>query len=129
MSDFRLKLNSRNLPPDFPREFDAHIYYDQTKEEEASRFRELALSHWKGPDVFVGFMIDCPVGPHPVPMFEINFPRRLFGEVTLWLLHHHGNLSILVHELTGDDYKDHTDYALWIGKPVELDLNAFGKKN
>lgn len=129
MDDFRSKLNSKNLPDNFPREFDAHVYYDATTREEAQKFRDQAIDFWKDSQVFVGFMIDCPVGPHPIPMFEINFPKSLFGEVTLWLLHHHKNLSILVHELTGDDYKDHTDYALWIGRPIELDINAFGKKN
>lgn len=127
--DHLTKLNSKHLPKDFPREFDAHIYFDQHNREEALALREAALTNWKDSQVFVGFMIEKPVGPHPIPMFEINFPKELFSEVTLWLLHHHGKLSILVHELTGDDYLDHTDYALWIGKPIELDLSAFRKKD
>src|SRR5690606_14630083 len=116
------KLNSRHLPPLFPREFDAHIYFDGDTQVEATLLRDRALEHFQGSEVFVGFMIDRPVGPHPLPMFEINFPRSLFSEVVLWLLHHHGRLSILVHELTGDDFLDHTDYAMWIGKSVELEL-------
>lgn len=127
--DHLSKLNSKHLPPNFPREFDAHIYFDEESYEEALLLRQKALDHWKGSKVFVGYMIEKPVGPHPIPMFEMNYPRELFSEVTLWLLHHHGKLSILVHELTGDDYLDHTDYALWIGRPVELDLKAFRKKN
>lgn len=129
MSDHLSKLNSKHLPADFPREFDAHIYFEDSSRDEAYALREKALEFWKGSEVFVGYMIEKPVGPHPIPMFEINFPRSLFGEVTLWLLHQHGSLSILVHELTGDDYLDHTDYAMWIGKQVELDISAFKKKN
>jgi|SRR5690606_35929005 len=129
MNGHLLKVNSKHIPKDFPREFDAHIYFDETTIQEASIFREKCLKHFGQAEVFVGFMIDQPIGPHPLPMFEINFPRNLFGEVVLWLLHNHGKLSILVHELTGDDYLDHTDYALWIGRPVELDISAFGKKN
>ncbi|MFA5584749.1 MAG: DOPA 4,5-dioxygenase family protein [Bacteriovoracaceae bacterium] len=129
MNGHLLKVNSKHLPKDFPREFDAHIYFDEDSYQEASLFREKCLKHFEQSEVFVGFMIDRPIGPHPLPMFEINFPRNLFGEVVLWLLHHHGKHSILVHELTGDDYLDHTDYALWIGKTIELDISAFGKKN
>lgn len=129
MNGHLLKVNSKHIPKDFPREFDAHIYFDETSAEEASLFRQKCLNHFKQSEVFVGFMIDQPVGPHPTAMFEINFPRKAFGEVVLWLMHHRGKLSILVHELTGDDYLDHTDYALWIGRPVELDISAFGKKN
>lgn len=128
MEDHLSKLNSKHLPSGFPREFDAHIYFEASTRQEALSLRERALDFWQGKEVFVGYLIDRPVGPHPIPMFEINFPQRLFSEVTLWLLHHHGNLSILIHELTGDDYLDHTDYAMWIGRAVELDISAFKKK-
>ena len=29
-----------------------------------------------------------------------------------------------VHPDTGDDLKDHTDHALWLGEMLELDLSA-----
>lgn len=129
MSDYLTKLNSRHLPAQFPREFDAHVYFDGQTLPQASLLREQALTYFKDAKVFVGHMIEGPVGPHPIPMFEINFPKELFSEVVLWLLHHHGSLSILVHELTGDDLLDHTEFAMWIGERVELELSAFTKKN
>lgn len=129
MTDHLSKLNSKHLTKNFPRDFDAHIYFEETTLKEAQALREAALTKFKDQQVFVGFLIERAVGPHPVPMFEINFPKELFSEVVLWLLHHHKDLSVLVHELTGNDYLDHTEFALWIGRPVALELNAFKKKH
>lgn len=123
------KVNSQLLPQGFPREFDAHIYFSENTQSEAEQLRALALEKFKGRLFFVGEMIPEPIGPHLLPMFEMNFPKDLFADVVLWLMSHRGSLSVLVHELTGDDLNDHTDAALWLGSPVALDLSRFTSKN
>lgn len=121
------RLNSQLLPPDFPRVFDAHIYFDDLSFEMASALRLEAIAYFSSEEVFVGELITDLVGPHPKPMFEINFPESLFSKVVLWLLDRHGNLSVLIHKLVGDDYIDHTDMAMWMGEKLHLDFSKFKK--
>lgn len=119
------QVNSKLMPSGFPREFDAHIYFQPVESEFAALLREKAKREFTEKQVFVGELIPVPIGPHPQPMLEINFPRHLFAEVVLWLMHERGSLNVLVHEMSEDDYHDHTQGALWLGTPVELDLSKF----
>lgn len=119
------KVNSQLRPVGFPHEFDAHIYFEAANVAKATHLRDEAIRMFEGKKVFVGEMIPEAIGPHPTPMFEINFPEEYFSEVVLWLMHERGELSVLVHELTGDDLYDHTQAALWLGKPVELKYDRF----
>ena len=67
-----------------------------------------------------------PVGPHAMAMFEVNlFTPAQFGAFVAWLVIHRGPLSILVHPNTGDDERDHTQRAAWLGERVPLDLSIF----
>ena len=112
MRDF--KVNSELLPKDFNREFDAHIY-----------LRNKMLNKFNDPEVFIGPIIHRPIGPHPLPMMEVNFNINQFSNVVLWLMKEHGELSILIHRLTGNDYIDHTREALWLGPIQPLDFSKF----
>ena len=68
------------------------------------------------------------VGPHPLPMFEVNvFSPAEFGAFVAWLVVHRGPLSALVHPNTGDDIRDHTINATWMGTPLELDIEVLRK--
>ena len=125
MQERPFKVNSQLLPEGFPREFDAHVYFKASDREFASELREKAISAFAGQRVFTGEMIPVAIGPHPVPMFEINFPKEKFTDVVLWLMKERGGLSVLVHELTGDDFYDHTQAALWLGEPVSLKYDFF----
>lgn len=119
------KVNSQLLPPGFPREFDAHIYYTDENKAEALHLHEQVQKQFQGKTVFTGEMIPVPIGPHPTPMFEVNFPQEHFSEVVLWLMHARGTLSVLVHELSGNDLQDHTQGAIWLGAPVPLIYSKF----
>ena len=119
------KVNSQLLPTGFPREFDAHIYFNESNRAFAEEFRAKALKDFAGQQVFTGEMIPVPIGPHPTPMFEINFPKEMFTDVVLWLMKERKNLSVLVHELTGDDLYDHTQAAMWLGAAVPLNYSVF----
>lgn len=119
------QVNSKLLPAGFPREFDAHVYFSADQLEAATSLREKIKAHFKSETFFVGDMITEPIGPHPLPMFEANFPLALFSEVVLWLMKERGSFNVLVHPLSGDDYYDHTQGAMWLGEQVKLDYSKF----
>lgn len=119
------KVNSKLLPEGFPRQFDAHIYFSEAQMEFAESLRQKAIVSFKDQEVFTGHLIPEPIGPHPLPMFEINFPKEKFTDVVLWLMRERSDLSVLVHELTGDDLYDHTQAAMWLGPQIDLDYDVF----
>jgi len=70
---------------------------------------------------------DQPVGPHPLPMYQVSFAAREFARVVPWLMLNHGELSILIHPNTDDGYRDHAAHALWLGAQQELLLDVLRK--
>jgi DOPA 4,5-dioxygenase len=70
----------------------------------------------------VGKLREQPVGPHPLPQFEIHFLKRALPSL-LPLIEASG-LRALVHPLTDDDLADHTTLAHWVGAPLDLDLSV-----
>ncbi|MEM9569239.1 MAG: DOPA 4,5-dioxygenase family protein, partial [Cyanobacteria bacterium P01_E01_bin.34] len=57
---------------------------------------------------------------------QLSFDRKQFNSVIPWLEANREELSILVHGLTGNNLKDHTDGASWLGAEVPLNLSVFG---
>lgn len=114
--------SSKHLfPTGFRREFDAHVYYTPETRAQAKELQLRAKAHFVGRPILVGDLVDLLVGPHPQPMFEINFARKHFVEVVFWLMQNRGSSDVLVHEVTGDDPKDHSSGALWLGHSLVLD--------
>ena len=104
--------------PDAP--YHAHIYYSADERGAAEALRGEFL---RGAGIlFVGRMADRPVGPHPIPQFEVHFPAAALAG-TIAAIEKSG-LRALVHPLTDDDLADHTSLASWIGEPLALDLAA-----
>lgn len=122
---YDFKFNSQLLPENFPREFDAHIYFSSEQLEKATLLRNKIKTHFRDMVFFVGDMCTEPIGPHPTPMFEANFPMEHFAEVVLWLMRERGDFSVLVHPLSGDGLYDHTQGAMWLGNSIELQYDAF----
>ncbi|KAF4549039.1 Hypothetical protein D9617_24g017530 [Elsinoe fawcettii] len=104
--------------------FDVHIYFQQNSEYELKFATEL----WERirrefPELRIYKVWDKPIGPHPIGMFEVNiFTPAQFGAFIPWLVIHRGPLSALLHPNTGDDYRDHTQRATWLGKEYPLHL-------
>jgi len=125
------KYNSETRPADYAHDYDVHIYFTESdlkfvqnlKEKIGAAFSEAS----KSKEVFIGDLIPKAIGPHPRPMLEINFAASRFAQIVPWLMRERRDLSILVHQITGDDYYDHTQGALWLGSPVALDLSRFVK--
>jgi len=72
----------------------------------------------------VGKFNEKLVGPHTMWSFSITFTSSEFESVVSWLDEARHGLSVFVHALTGDDVRDHTEYAYWLGNSVELDLSG-----
>lgn len=78
------------------------------------------------PELRIYRIWDKPIGPHTVAMFEVNiFTPMQFGAFIPWLVINRGPLSALVHPNTGDDERDHTQRATWLGEKMALDLGTF----
>lgn len=61
-------------------------------------------------------------------MFEVNvFTPEQFGAFVPWLVINRGPLSALIHPNTGEDERDHTQRATWMGQPLPLNLGLFKK--
>lgn len=103
------------------REYDAHIYYSPQDRSMAAHLREVLQEKFPLDTVQIGPLFDRPIGPHPIPMFEVNFLKKHYQEISGWLDSNRGNLSVLIHEVTGNDPRDHTSGALWLGEPLKLD--------
>ncbi|KAL7915478.1 DOPA-like domain-containing protein [Trichoderma velutinum] len=116
--------------------FDIHIYYFQQSKEQSKYAREL----WERirrefPELRVYTFWDRPIGPHPVAMFEVNvFNPAQFGAFVSWLAIWRGPLSALIHPNTiaeegvpkaENEYRDHSQRAIWMGEKVPLDYSIF----
>ena len=107
------------------RDFDIHIYYDMQTRPTALAVHDQAIKDFSGRDVFISRMVDQKVGPHPQPMFEIVFAKEDLSEMIFWLIKNRQGLNVLLHQVTGDDPKDHSAGAMWFGQSLELDFSKF----
>ena len=100
--------------------FHAHVYYPAEERSKAEALRE---AFGGAPEIlFVGGMTDRPVGPHPIPQFEVHFVEGSLPNVMAAI--EASGLRALVHPLTDDDLADHTRLAQWIGEPITLDVSV-----
>jgi DOPA 4,5-dioxygenase len=100
--------------------FHAHIYFDTASRDVAARVREGLGARF---DVRLGRWHDQPIGPHPKSMYQVAFLPNQFEKVVPWLMLNREGLDVLIHPETGDDVKDHTDHALWLGEKLELNID------
>jgi len=106
------------MPADAP--FHAHIYYSDEQRPAALALRDRFRAE---PRIrFVGRMTDRPVGPHPIPQFEVHFEESSRAAVISAI--EASGLTALVHPLTDDDLADHSSLAHWLGEPLQLDLGV-----
>lgn len=101
--------------------YHAHIYYDGATRGVAERLRQAIGDRFT---VRLGRWHDAPVGPHPMSMYQVAFAVDELPRLLPWLMLNRGELNVLVHPLTGDDYEDHARFALWLGVPLALRLEV-----
>jgi len=57
-------------------------------------------------------------------MLELHFEAEREAEAIAWLSKHHGSFSVLIHEDTGDDMKDH-EVVRWLGNILPIHTEFF----
>ncbi len=102
--------------------YHAHVYYDEASRPAAKRVR-LQLNNLF--QVKMGRWRDEPVGPHPIAMYQVAFGAGEFPKVVPWLMERHEGLSVLIHPNGDDDLLDHSERAMWLGRPLKLKLGMF----
>ncbi|KIM22851.1 hypothetical protein M408DRAFT_332716 [Serendipita vermifera MAFF 305830] len=117
-------------PPEQGNAFDFHIYYLPNNASERQYAKELhERIRREFPELRIYKFWDRAVGPHPVPMFEVNTftpveTGALFGFLTVW----RGPLSVLVHPNTDNELRDHTELCTWMGRPWPIDTSVLSHK-
>ena len=100
--------------------YHAHIYYRNDAERaEAAVLRSQIMAAF---EVVPGRWRDQPVGPHPLPMYQMAFAADVFPTIVPWLMLNRRGLTILVHPETGDDVADHDIHPLWLGERLSLNI-------
>jgi aromatic ring-cleaving dioxygenase len=102
--------------------YHAHVYFDAGSVGQARALCEEAGRLFNVP---VGRVHEKLVGPHPRWSCQLAFSAADFDRVVPWLDQHRGDLDVFVHGLSGDDLKDHTEHAYWLGNEWPLDLRQF----
>ena len=105
--------------------YHAHIYFDAGTEIQAHAFQAAHTKEASRLGLWVSHLVDRKVGPHPQPMFEVHISSEHLKDYVTFLEKQNPGLSVLLHEDTGDDDKDHSDGARWFGKKLELDFGFF----
>jgi aromatic ring-cleaving dioxygenase len=108
-------------PRNIHKAYHAHVYFDARTVDQARALCEEAGRRFK---VAVGRVHEKNVGPHPRWSCQLAFSAAQFDEVVPWLDANRDGLDVLVHALSGDDIRDHTENAYWLGNEWPLDLSA-----
>ena len=111
-------------PENVYEKYHAHVYFDGDSFDQA---KALCLKAGEMFELPVGRFHQRPVGPHPHWSCQISFEAAQFDAFIPWLDEHREGLDVLVHGLTGNDLKDHTDHAAWLGDESALNLEMFRK--
>ncbi|MDO6514307.1 DOPA 4,5-dioxygenase family protein [Neptuniibacter sp. 2_MG-2023] len=115
-------MGIENAPVNHHDYYHAHVYFEQETLAFATKLCEQAGERF---GLSIGRVHQKNVGPHPKWSCQISFSSSEFDLFIPWLEKERHGLTVLVHALTGNNLKDHTDYAYWLGKPAELNLSIF----
>ena len=100
----------------------AHLFFDASEHEAASRIRERIMSRLP-PMVFTGPLLLRAAGPLPLPMFQLEYGEAVAREVRDVMEACREGRSVLIHPLLEDELAAHTTHAVWLGQPLALRLD------
>lgn len=102
--------------------YHAHIYFQSSDTDKIKALETLArvLGLFHELEIY-----PTPIGPHPLPTLELHFYENNYLAVKAWLELNQGEYSILIHEETGNDVRDHSENIEWLGEPVPIDFGFF----
>lgn len=103
----------------------AHIYYPLEQKPIAVEIHSSIASHLAGQFTFLSELNEGPLGPHPLPSFEVHFQEEHLPRLRSFFETHRRGLSVLIHRDTGNDPLDHRENIEWHGNPVPLDFGFF----
>ncbi len=104
--------------------YHCHIYFDQTnKTQVLIGFEQLSNQAFKS--LRFKQILDHPFGPHPLPMIELHFEEIDKIHIVDFLKRKSEFNSVLIHEVTDSDQKDHSVGALWVGEKQAIDFSFF----
>ncbi len=125
-AEAQMQSDSPALADQYPvNKFDnyhAHLYYDADSVAFAAQLREQIAEKF---DLPVGRLHEKNVGPHPMWSCQITFASDDFDSFIPWLDENRNGLTVLVHGVTENALKDHTEHVYWLGEGVELDISIF----
>ncbi|KAI8898370.1 DOPA-like domain-containing protein [Globomyces pollinis-pini] len=116
-------MEPTKAPQEMIKEYHFHTYWflnDPVTESIAvDLFNQISLSNFGKP-----LRVNrSPVGPHPIGSFETWVPIEYFGEAYSFFTLNRKGLSVLLHPLTREEVKDHTERAMWMGAPMPLKVD------
>ncbi|TAL38010.1 MAG: hypothetical protein EPN97_04380 [Alphaproteobacteria bacterium] len=129
MTTKSFKFNTKSARPSAPPEpevtaYHVHIYFEPGKEADAIETAKQLDERFPG--AVEGIHRVGLVGPHAQKNIGMTIDADSFGEIVGWLqMNRKADLSILVHPRTGDEWRDHIDCPLWLGKPVPFNMDFF----
>lgn len=100
-----------------------HVYFNEQSAPQAEVLREKAQDFWG--EARVGRFHRQPVGPHTSGSFQVYLTVDEKDKASNWLTQELGGLSAIIHELSGDNYRDHTENVMWFGKKQPIDVSIF----
>jgi aromatic ring-cleaving dioxygenase len=115
-------MSEAKRPNNTHKAYHAHVYFDEHTKTVAKNLCEASANEH---GLLVGRFHEKLVGPHPRWSCQVTFGSKHFDEYISWLDSSRGDLTIFVHALTGDDLKDHTEFAGWLGPEIKLNLEFF----
>ena len=103
--------------------YHAHIYFALEQMALAAQVRENILNQL--PQLtYRGQLIPMPIGPHPLPMFELHVPASQINFAMATIDSLREGLSVLIHPVQADELDAHTDGARWLGAKLSLNLDV-----
>lgn len=99
-----------------------HVYFPLQQQDKAQALNEIIRQERQ--DVLRVFPLVCKlIGPHKMPMFELHV-ESISDEFIAWLDTIRGGFSVLIHPVSENELRDHTERAIWLGR----ELGVFEEK-
>ena len=103
--------------------YHAHVYFDENSRNTIEKVQSGLREHF-GERIRVSTLRERPIGPHPLPMFEVVFREAERVSVTAWLEEHRFGHTVLMHPVMDNDLIAHTNHAQWLGEELPLDYSV-----
>ncbi len=104
--------------------YHAHVYFDLAQYDTAKALCETVRDRF---GIKMGRLHKVRIGPHPTGSCQLSVPLDGFGDIIPYLMQARGELTVFLHGYSGNDYIDHTQHVMWLGKSHTLDLSVFTK--